>query len=156
MSDATVADAARSELYREAARAAVAELDEIETTTMALEARIVRLRTRAKTLTSLLDVIGELEPDAARAPGPFAPPLAADAPTEPDLPRRRRLRERPEPATAPDSPAPQRAADFWTVPVNGVAPEVDGVLQPLGDGRHAGRTNGASFAPVPADVDAWG
>jgi hypothetical protein len=73
LDEAGSADGARAESYRAAARAAVAELDEIEAVALALQARLAKLRTRARSLTALLDALQEVVPDAVRvtvrAPG---------------------------------------------------------------------------------------
>lgn len=119
----------KDEAYRAAADAAVAELEEIESVVMSLEARIVKLRTRAKALGALLDAIHEVVPDAAAAPTPFAP--APPSRLGDDLPRRRRLRERGAPPSLPADPL-------------------------LGEPRHVDPDTRPAFDPVPIDVEAWG
>lgn len=148
---------ARQESYRAAARAAVAELDEIEAVTLALQARLAKLRTRATHLHSLLDVLEDVVPDAARRPAPWEPPPLPDggAADLPELPRRRRLRE-------------ERAGDrldgaLDDLPVRVGPPPAPGPhLRPeevlrtgLADGRHADAAS-EPFTPLPADVQAWG
>lgn len=147
---------ARQESYRAAARAAVAELDEIEAVTLSLQARIAKLRTRATHLTSLLDALGEVVPDAARRPGAWEPPPLLDGAADlGDLPRRRRRREEQAGDGRDDllGDLPVRVGPRPT-PGPDLAPE-DVLRTGLADGRHAGP--GADvFRPLPADVEAWG
>jgi hypothetical protein len=150
----TSADATWAESYRGAARAAVGELDEIESVVMALEARLVTLRSRARTLTALLDVLQQVVPDAVTRPGPYAPdgPRGGDVTA---LPRRRRVRDR-APSALDDLPVRLGAG---TRPTGATAPSADDVLGLAGDGGRAGATGPAArpdIDPVPADVEAWG
>lgn len=149
---------ARQESYRAAARAAVAELDEIEAVTLSLQARIAKLRTRASHLAALLDVLEDVVPDAARRPRPWEPPALLDdgAGDLPELPRRRRRREE-RSAGALDGTAldglPVRVGPRPT-PGPDLTPE-DVLRTGLADGRHAGPAPDV-FTPLPADVEAWG
>lgn len=153
---------ARQESYRAAARAAVAELDEIEAVTLALQARIAKLRTRATHLTALLEVLEDVVPDAARRPRPWEPPaLLPDAPAADaaELPRRRRRREERPDGHAVESPGevlddlPVRVGPR-AAPGPDLRPE-DVLRTGLADGRHAGPASDL-FTPLPADVEAWG
>lgn len=161
LDEAMVDGGARQESYRAAARAAVAELDEIEAVTLALQARLAKLHTRAGHLTSLLDVLEDVVPDAARRPRPWEPPPLLDggAADLPELPRRRRRREeRPaerlgeRPGEAIDD-LPVRLGPRPT-PGPDISPE-DVLRTGLTDGRHAGPAPDV-FTPLPADVEAWG
>lgn len=154
LDEAMSADGARGESYRAAARAAVSELDEIEAVTLALQARIAKLRTRAHSLTALLDVLRDVVPDAVARPEPWAPavPVDDDDADAASLPRRRRRRE-PGQAGDPLGDLSTRFSPRPT-PVPDVTPE-DVLRTGLADGRHAGSTADL-FAPVPADVQAWG
>ncbi len=139
----TSADRTRQESYRQAAAAAVAELDEIDAVVMSLEARLVTLRTRARSLTALLDVIQEVAPDAATRPEPFSPRAAESGSS---LPRRPRERERtpdlldlpvrvgsaPGPSLDPDDLLPARPAPRPAASVPGGHDPLDRRV-PLGD-----------------------
>lgn len=156
MDEAVGADGARGETYRAAARAAVAELDEIEAVTLALQARIAKLRTRAAHLTSLLDVLADVVPDAARRPGAWEPPALLDGAADGgELPRRRRRREErtDERRADPLGELPVRVGPHPT-PAPDLTPE-DVLRTGLTDGRHAG-AGADRFTPLPADVQAWG
>lgn len=128
--DVTGGDEVRAETYREAARAAVGELDEIESVVLALEARLVKLRSRARTLQALLDVLREVVPDAATRPGPFAPSHAGDG-VGVALPRRRRVRERP----GDDLDDLSVRLGVGPRPTGAPAPSADDVLGLTDDGR---------------------
>lgn len=159
LDEAMIDDGARQESYRAAARAAAAELDEIEAVTLSLQARIATLRTRATHLTALLDVLEDVAPDAVRRPGAWEPPALLDDVAGraglPDLPRRRRRRE--------ELTVDRRDGVLGDLPMRvGPRPTPGPDLTPedvlrtgLADGRHAGPATDA-FAPLPADVDAWG
>lgn len=159
LDDAMGDGGARQESYRAAARAAVAELDEIEAVTLSLQARIAKLSTRATHLTALLDVLEDVVPDAARrTPAWEPPPLldgAADRADLAALPRRRRRRdERAEgdrDGVLDDTPV--RLGPRAT-PGPDLSPE-DVLRTGLTDGRHAGPAPDV-FTPLPADVEAWG
>lgn len=154
LDEAMGADGARQESYRAAARAAVAELDEIEAVTLALQARLAKLQTRARSLTSLLDALQEVVPDAATRPEPWAPapPVDGHAADPTELPRRRRRRD----AERVGDPLGDLTVRLGPRPTGGpdVTPE-DVLRTGLADGRHAGPVPDV-FAPLPADVEAWG
>ena len=153
LDEAMGADGVRGESYRAAARAAVAELDEIEAVTLALQARIAKLRTRAHSLTSLRDALGEVVPDAVKRPEPWTPTRSNGDELDPAaLPRRRRRRE----TEGHGDPLGDLSVRLGPRPTPGpdITPE-DVLREGLADGRHAGPASDA-FAPQPADVEAWG
>lgn len=165
LDEAMIDGGARQESYRAAARAAVAELDEIEAVTLSLQARIAKLRTRATHLTSLLEVLEDVVPDAARRPRPWEPPPLLDggAADLPELPRRRRRREERPGERAGERPGDGRGEAIDDLPVRlGARPTPGPDISPedvlrtgLADGRHAGPAPDV-FTPLPADVEAWG
>jgi len=154
LDEAGSADGARAESYRAAARAAVAELDEIEAVALALQARLAKLRTRARGLTALLDALQEVVPDAVTRAEPWTPALPTDGDVRDPaaLPRRRRRRDIEREA----DPLGDLAVRLGPQPTRspGVSPE-DVLRTGLADGRHAGPAPDV-FAPLPADVEAWG
>lgn len=153
VSEGTSADVARADSYRAAATAAVSELDEIESAVLALEARIVKLRSRAATLTDLLDVLAHVVPGAASRPGPFAPaPADGDASL---LPRRRARDAVPTPLDE----LPVRLGG-GSRPSSAAPPSADDVLGLAGDGRHSAPAARPVDPldprwPLPADVERW-
>lgn len=157
LDEAMVDGGARQESYRAAARAAVAELDEIEAVTLALQARLAKLRTRAGHLTALLDVLEDVVPDAARRPRPWEPPAVPDGGANDlsELPRRRRRRET-GPGERPGDGVGDLPVRLGPRPTPGPDLAPDDVLRTgLADGRHAGPAPDV-FTPLPADVEAWG
>lgn len=155
LDEAMSVDSARGESYRAAAQAAVAELEEIESVILSLQARIAKLRARAKTLDTLLDVMQDVVPDAARRPEPWVPSNHADAKggetNGVELPRRRRRRE----ADTADLLA-DLSARLTEERTNGhdLTPQ-DVLRSGLTNGRHAGPVSDV-LTPVPAEVDSWG
>ncbi|NLE70860.1 MAG: hypothetical protein GX609_02020 [Actinomycetales bacterium] len=148
--DEGVGTPARTEAYRAAARAAVGEIEEIESLVMALEARLVKLRTRVRTLTALLGAIRDVVPDAAMPAPPYSPlPPRDDEVTE--LPRRRRTSD-----AAPGlDDLPVRLAARAARPTGAPPPSADEILGLSGEGRHASPPP-ARLDPLAADLEAWG
>lgn len=156
LDEAMSADTSRGESYRAAAQAAVAELEEIDSVILSLQARVAKLRARAKTLNSLLDVMQDVVPDAARRPVPWAPTnqaAARNGENGVELPRRRRRREADTADLLADLSV-RLTEDRTRTNGHDLTPQ-DVLRSGLTNGRHAGPV-ADDLTPVPADVDAWG
>lgn len=158
--EAVAVDDGRAETYRAAARAAAAELAELEDAALALEARLAAVRGRARAVSALLDALRAVVPDAVPPRERWTPPDVAEPPR--DLPRRlRRQAERVREEQARAASRPVLGA--WEG-LPGVVPEavpaaaaarVDEVPgEPLDEVRVGVVPD--VFAQPRADVQAWG
>lgn len=85
-------DGAHAESYRAAARAAAAELDEIDAAIFSLQTRLAALQTRSRALTAVLDALAEVVPEAVERRRPWEP-TTHESRERADLPRRLRRRD---------------------------------------------------------------
>lgn len=166
--EAVAVDHGRAETYRAAARAAAAELAELEDAALALEARLAAVRGRARAVSALLDALRAVVPDAVPPRERWTPPDVAEPPR--DLPRRlRRQAERVREEQARAASRPVLGA--WEG-LPGVVPEaVPGVVPEAVPAAAAARVDEVPgepldevrvgvvpdvFAQPRADVQAWG